>query len=66
MTFIAQYRSECASCGVYIQKGDEAQFVAFDEVVHVVCPTDTTTLQREVCPHCFLEVPVNQVCDCRE
>jgi len=66
MSFIAKYRSECAECGLTIQKGDEAKFVAFDEVVHVNCPSDTTTIQREVCPNCFCEVPVNRKCDCRD
>jgi len=66
--FIAQYRSECATCGMYIQKGDEAKIVAFGEAVHVTCPDTMPTPvgPRGVCPQCFVELPVTGVCECRQ
>lgn len=62
MTFIAQYRSACASCESDIQKGDEAKYAAFDEVVHVVCPPDQLARSRELCARCFIELPVSGIC----
>lgn len=64
--FVAQYRSPCPLCGLDIRPGDDATFAAFDEAVHLKCPTDATTLVRQVCPQCFCELPVTGVCGCRE
>lgn len=62
MSFTAKYRSNCPLCDLDIKPGDEIVYAAFDEVVHVKCPSDPSNLQRSVCTQCFEELPVSGVC----
>lgn len=61
-TFKAQYHGTCTKCEDSIHPGEEVQFAAFDEVIHVKCPEDTNGLVRPACTQCWTELPANGVC----
>lgn len=62
-TFTAKFHADCAVCDTDL-KGSEAVYTSSGDIIHVRCP-DTLVLAREVCPSCFLELPVTGVCgDC--
>lgn len=61
-TFTAEYHGTCAKCTGHISPGQEAAYGAFDELVHVDCPPDTSSLVRPPCSTCYEELPVTGVC----
>lgn len=66
MSFTAKYRGVCHECGEDILPKQEATYVghhAEGEIRHYPdCPEDRTAHPREICPRCFMELPVNGIC----
>lgn len=67
-TFIARYPGRCGSsgCGERIHVGDEVLYATDDKIVHVNCDLATPTqtmFNPEVCPGCFVGLPLSGVCD---
>lgn len=65
MTFTAQYSGVCGSCDDRFPAGTEVAYDSDGDLVHVDCPAQVRT-PRPLCPHCFVELPYNGRCDCRD
>lgn len=53
MSFIAQYRSECADCGEDV-RGELVTYDLHDSLVHVRCPDRPDDVSMgELCGRCF-------------
>lgn len=61
VSFTAEYHGECSDCGLEI-KGKEVVYDGDNNLVHVTCPKDPATLQRDVCVSCWTELPVSGIC----
>jgi hypothetical protein len=70
VSFRAKYNGWCVECEEPIRAGDEIQYDAADQVVHVSCAaSDRTDVQgnpRPVCPRCFQMKSVSGACGCDE
>lgn len=63
MTFIARFSGgACGHCEERLREGQELQYDASDQLVHVTCPETLDVGPVEVCPDCFLALPVSGIC----
>lgn len=65
MTFIAKYDGRCSPCGEVIETGDTLDWTEDGQAVHEACALDEaadTARPRDICPGCFIELPVIGTC----
>lgn len=65
MSFLAKYPGVCSACDERFSKDTEVEYDSDGDLVHVDCPA-LIHAPREICPSCFVELPVRGKCDCRE
>lgn len=65
MSFLAQYPGVCSACDERFGKDTEIEYDSDGDIVHVDCPA-LVRQARQLCPLCFMELPVNGRCDCRD
>jgi len=65
MSFLAKYSGVCAACDERFPVEAEVEYDTDGDLVHVDCPT-LIHPPREICPSCFMELPVSGRCSCRE
>lgn len=65
MSFTARFSgTPCDTCEERVQEGQEVDYNAANKIVHVVCPEVLDVdADVQVCPRCFLALPVTGVCD---
>lgn len=61
MSFIAEHPGECYDCGQEV-KGTPCRYLSNRMIAHVFCPPAKPEKPVEVCPKCFLQLPVTGVC----
>lgn len=49
-TFAAKYESECGECGRDIERGDEAMYDEYDDVIHASCPETAPSMSDDESP----------------
>lgn len=63
MSFRAKYPGRCLECAGDIDEGDLLDYDADRRVVHILCVDgDPLDLARDICPDCYIELPVAGVC----
>lgn len=66
MSFTIRYPGSCcAACDEKLKVGAEAAYDLEGDLIHVECPA-LVHEPRQLCPLCFMELPVNGKCDCRD
>lgn len=79
-TFTAKYHGQCAAqCGRMIEPDDEVVYLVNDDLAHVDCTQEVDPISHDrgpktsngrwntaTCPHCFMVLPLNGACDCRD
>lgn len=65
MSFAAKFPGVCAACDERFPKDTEIEYDSDGDLVHVDCPALVRT-PRQLCPLCFMELPVTGRCDCRD
>lgn len=63
-TFPARYRGACSlECGDPIEPGDEIMYpLGGGGLMHVICPDRVEERRGDICPSCFLELPLTGEC----
>lgn len=61
-TFTAKYRGACSVCPDPIEPGDEILYDGTDEILHAYCPDRIEERRGDVCPQCFMELPLTGEC----
>lgn len=65
MSFQARYHGECAACGWHVSPGQEVEYDAEDNIVHVFCPEkEPLRAMGEICGTCFQEKSKTGECGC--
>lgn len=60
MSFEAECHGTCVDCDLAIRPGQEIDYSADSELVHVSCPV---VAPAPICTSCFVVLPLTGICD---
>lgn len=65
-TFEARWAGICVDCGGDFRAGDEIRYDGTGQLIHAGDCEPDLEIPAQVCPLCFVALPVSQECDCRD